>query len=80
VARARAEQAIEDYNSLQRCEGSLHRRFICLPLTDHFDPPPGQQGHGKLQVHIAGVGARGKDPVSSTLILVVRACQRRACC
>jgi len=28
----------------------LHRRVICLPLTEHFDPPPGQQGHGKLQV------------------------------
>ena len=24
--------------------------MICLPLTDHFNPPPGQQGHGKLQV------------------------------
>ena len=50
MARAEAEQAIEDYNSFQRGEGSLHRRVICLPLTEHFDPPPGQQGHGKLQV------------------------------
>lgn len=24
--------------------------MLCLPLTDDFDPPPGQQGHGKLQV------------------------------
>jgi len=48
--RAAAEQEIEDYNAFQRGEGSLHRRMICLPLTEHFDPPPGQQGHGKLQV------------------------------
>eukprot|EP00613_Pedinella_sp_CCMP2098_P034771 CAMPEP_0171736526 /NCGR_PEP_ID=MMETSP0991-20121206/32311_1 /TAXON_ID=483369 /ORGANISM="non described non described, Strain CCMP2098" /LENGTH=330 /DNA_ID=CAMNT_0012333211 /DNA_START=17 /DNA_END=1009 /DNA_ORIENTATION=+ len=50
LTRANHEQETEDYNSFQRCEGSLHRRVICLPLTEHFDPPPGQQGHGKLQV------------------------------
>ena len=50
MERAAFEQEIEDYNAFQRGEGSLHRRMVCLPLTDNFDPPPGQQGHGKLQV------------------------------
>lgn len=76
LERARGEQDIEDYNALQRLEGSLHRRVIVLPLTDHFDPPPGIQGHGKLQVRCGVAGLMVRQGVSCFLARVL--CARRS--
>jgi hypothetical protein len=53
LARARqiadAEQAVEDYNAEQKFAGSFHRRMVVMPLTEQFEVPPGQFGHGKME-------------------------------
>ena len=55
--------------------------MICLPLTEHFNPPPGQQGHGKLQVSdrvsipkelMAGVFERKPEPPWQFELKVIR--------
>jgi Ubiquitin fusion degradation protein UFD1 len=56
------EQQVEDYNaeyiarvtsssSYQNVAGDIvkHRRLICLPLDDRFDPPMGVFSHGHIQ-------------------------------
>lgn len=49
------EQLVEDYNaewiasSKGQAQSTRHRRLICLPLSDRFDPPMGQFSHKHVQ-------------------------------
>lgn len=55
AALAALEQSVEDYNadwiarSSSVGEALRHRRLICLPLDDGFDPPPGVFSHKHVQ-------------------------------
>ena len=52
---AALEQQVEDYNadwiagSRSKGEAVKHRRLICLPLDEGFDPPPGIFSHKHVQ-------------------------------
>lgn len=52
---AELEQQVEDYNaewiaaSESTAQAVRHRRLICLPLDDGFDPPMGVFSHGHVQ-------------------------------
>jgi ubiquitin fusion degradation protein 1 len=52
---AQLEQRVEDYNAeyIATCSSTgqavRHRRLICLPLNDGFDPPMGVFSHGHVQ-------------------------------
>lgn len=49
------EQQVEDYNaewiatSNGQAQSTRHRRLICLPLSDRFDPPMGSFSHKHVQ-------------------------------
>jgi hypothetical protein len=55
VKLAELEQQVEDYNaewiatSSSTAQAVRHRRLICLPLDDGFDPPMGVFSHGHVQ-------------------------------
>ena len=55
AALAALEQSVEDYNadwiarSTSTGDALRHRRLICLPLDDGFDPPPGVFSHKHVQ-------------------------------
>lgn len=55
VDLAELEQRVEDYNaewiatSGSVAQAVRHRRLICLPLDDRFDPPMGVFSHGHVQ-------------------------------
>jgi len=55
TALAELEQQVEDYNaewiasSSSTAQAVRHRRLICLPLDDRFDPPMGVFSHGHVQ-------------------------------
>jgi hypothetical protein len=55
VELADLEQQVEDYNagwiatSSSTAQSVRHRRLICLPLDDRFDPPMGVFSHGHIQ-------------------------------
>ena len=55
VDLAKLEQQVEDYNadwiatSSSTAQAVRHRRLICLPLDERFDPPMGAFSHGHVQ-------------------------------
>ena len=52
---AEIEQSVEDYNadyiarSKSAGEAAKHRRLICLPLDERFDPAPSEFSHKHVQ-------------------------------
>jgi hypothetical protein len=55
AALAELEQGVEDYNAdwiasaPTAADAARHRRLVCLPLDERFDPPPGVFSHGHVQ-------------------------------
>jgi len=50
IERAQIEQEVEDHNALSKLDNTLDRRYIVMPMTDAFDPPPGTFGRGHIQL------------------------------
>jgi len=47
--RASLEQFVEDKNAVEKASGSFKRYVLVLPMTEHFEPPRGTPGFGKLE-------------------------------